>query len=476
MFDRRQLVGQAIKRVTMPKTLNCSNCAAPVDLTAATGATLGCPYCGSIMILPEELRPRRGGMSSSSVGLNLKQAAALAAIALSLRAGNKAEAIRLYGDAFDVDHSDAANAVERMLMGQPVTLSVHTQGFASGGPSFALHPKDARKLKVGLIWVIGSVVVVFVVGAVLTVAFGGFAALMAARQVVPSPATVSPTPPTPPKPPTPPATPAPPAFAGKVLEFGDEGIGASQFKDARSVALDGEGRIYVGEYTGGRVQVFDSQGKFITQWMVDPKRALLNMAADRKGTVYVVHPGQILRYEGPTGSLLGEVSKLNGSRSEFYTEVAVALDGSLLAMSNYSTLLRIGANGQIREAIDLRAKIGEDVRFDRVAVDGTGNIYALSDRGDNVFIFAPDGRFINRFGGSGDQPGQLRSGDSIAVDGQGRIFVSDSSRGIQVFDKNGRYVSAIGKELVMGLAIGDRNEIIASERNRHRIVKYELTK
>ena len=39
--------------------------------------------------------------------------------------------------------------------------------------------------------------------------------------------------------------------------FGKEGIGAGYFKDARSIAVDAEGRIYVGEYTGGRMQVFD---------------------------------------------------------------------------------------------------------------------------------------------------------------------------------------------------------------------------
>ena len=462
----------------MPKTLNCSNCAAPVDLTAATGATLGCPYCGSIMILPDELRPdpRRGGVPPASVGLNLQQVAALARITLSLRTGNKIEAIKLYREAFGVGLAEAREAVERMETGQPVTLSVHSQTLSSDPSTFVLQPKDARKLRVGIIWIVVIVIGVSVVGAVLTAAFGGFAALMAARQAIPSPPTVSPTPPAAPKPASPTLVPSPPPFASIVLEFGSEGIGASQFKDARSVALDGNGRIYIGEYTGGRVQVFDAQGKFITQWMVDPKRALLNMTADRKGTVYVVHPGQILRYEGETGELLGEVSKLNGNRSEFYTEVAVALDGSLLAISNYSNLVRIGAGGQIKETIDLRAKVGEDIRLDRVAVDGTGKIYGLSDRGDSVLTFAPDGRFINRFGGSGDQPGQLRSGDSIAVDGQGRIYVSDSSRGIQVFDGNGRYINAIGRELVMGLAINDRNEIIASERNRHRIVKYELTK
>ncbi|HEX7174491.1 MAG TPA: hypothetical protein VF240_04315, partial [Pyrinomonadaceae bacterium] len=54
------------------------------------------------------------------------------------------------------------------------------------------------------------------------------------------------------------------SFATVVLQFGKEGTGPGYFKDARSIAVDGAGRIYVGEYSGGRIQVFDGAGKFIT--------------------------------------------------------------------------------------------------------------------------------------------------------------------------------------------------------------------
>src|SRR5438477_2507334 len=47
------------------------------------------------------------------------------------------------------------------------------------------------------------------------------------------------------------------AFATQTLNFGSEGIGPGMFKDARSVAVDASGKIYVGEYSGGRIQVFD---------------------------------------------------------------------------------------------------------------------------------------------------------------------------------------------------------------------------
>src|SRR5437762_2494231 len=77
-------------------------------------------------------------------------------------------------------------------------------------------------------------------------------------------------------------------YAQPELAFGSEGIGPGNFADARSIAVDAEGHVYVGEYTGGRIQVFDPAGKFLAQWTVDRKMPLRGMAADRRGTVYVV--------------------------------------------------------------------------------------------------------------------------------------------------------------------------------------------
>src|SRR6185437_12206189 len=119
-----------------------------------------------------------------------------------------------------------------------------------------------------------------------------------------------------------------PGFASVLLDFGKEGIGAGMFSDARSIAVDGAGRIYVGEYTGGRIQVFDPEGKFVTQWSIgDRKTILRGLAADRKGTVYVVEGGHIDRYRGETGEKVGEVAyERNG-----FDDVSVGADGGLVA-------------------------------------------------------------------------------------------------------------------------------------------------
>jgi outer membrane protein assembly factor BamB len=108
----------------------------------------------------------------------------------------------------------------------------------------------------------------------------------------------------------------------------------------------------------------------------------------------------------------------------------------------------------------------------RVAVDGAGNIYALGRFNDAVFKFGRDGKFINRFGGGGDQPGQFRAPYSIAIDGYGRIYVGDM-KGIQVFDANGRYLANVNvKGMAFGMVFNDKNELFVIARDH--AVKYAI--
>jgi len=263
------------------------------------------------------------------------------------------------------------------------------------------------------------------------------------------------------------------AFAGEVLRFGSEGIGPGMMKDARSIAVDGKGNIYVGEYIGGRIQVFDGEGKFITQWSVDRKMPLRALAADRKGTVYVVQSGMITRYEGESGKSLGEIPYSEGWG---FDDAVVTADGGLLCAwyKNRDDIVRFDAQGQvvrtIRAAVSTAAD--ESELNTRVAMDGLGNIYALGSFRNAVFKFSPDGKFLTRFGDSGNQPGQFTAPGAIAVDGKGRIFVSDI-KGVQVFDANGRYITAFKPEgSVSGMVFNDKNELFIAARNK--VIKFAL--
>ena len=253
-----------------------------------------------------------------------------------------------------------------------------------------------------------------------------------------------------------------------LLKFGSEGIGPGMFKDARSIAVDASGNIYVGEYLGGRVQVFDSNGKFITQWTVDPNMPLRGFASDRKGNVYIAQKGQIVRYEGSTGKRLGELEYKEGNG---FDDITATPDGGLVCAwyRNRDDVVRFNSSGEvvstIKEAISSAS--GKSELDMSVAVDGLGNTYALGSFNDAVFKFGPDGKFITRFGGSGSEPGQLRAASAIAVDGRGRVYVSDV-KGIQVFDPDGRYLSVVELRGThgFGMVFNDKNELFVAARTQ----------
>ena len=265
----------------------------------------------------------------------------------------------------------------------------------------------------------------------------------------------------------------PPGFAGLILNFGSEGIGPGMFKDARSIAIDGSGKIYVGEYTGGRIQVFDAAGKFLTQWTVDPKMPLRALASDRKGTVYVVQRGSITRHEGESGKLVGEVNYAGGGG---FDDLSMSVDGGFVAAwySNRDDVVRFNSAGEVTRTI--RAAIsstsGDSELNTRVAIDGLGNIYALGTFNNAVFKFGSDGKFLTRFGDDGNQPGQFRAASAIAVDGKGRVYVSDI-KGVQVFDANGRYLKVFKPDgMAFGMVFNDNNELFMAVRNR--VLKYSI--
>lgn len=266
-----------------------------------------------------------------------------------------------------------------------------------------------------------------------------------------------------------------PGYATLALKFGSEGTGPGFFNDSRSIALDGEGRIYVGDYTGGRVQVFDATGKFITQWMCDPKMPLRALAADRRGNVYVVQSGLIQRYEGATGKQLGKLQYAGGWG---FDDVTPTADGGLVTAWYKASddIVRFNSDGAVTKV--MRAAISgqtDSSELDmRVAVDGLGNIYALGTFNKAVLKFTPEGKYVNKFGGSGDQPGQFHAPQAIAVDKQGRIYVSDIN-GIQVFDSGGRHITTFKADgFAFGMIFNDRNELFIAARTQ--VLKYTLNK
>src|SRR5262245_20069185 len=106
----------------MPKEVTCSTCAAPLSLSHESQQTTICTYCGSTLLLPEEMWGSSGTWTTVSGGSIFAQAAKVAEIARLIRAHRKLEAVKLYRETFGVDLKQARDAIERLEAGQPVSL------------------------------------------------------------------------------------------------------------------------------------------------------------------------------------------------------------------------------------------------------------------------------------------------------------------------------------------------------------------
>jgi sugar lactone lactonase YvrE len=236
------------------------------------------------------------------------------------------------------------------------------------------------------------------------------------------------------------AVPTPtPAFADVVTQFGEKGMGPGQFTNAHAGGVDGDGHVYVGEYVGGRVQVFDSDGKFINQFFAgDKKTDLLGFAVDRKGTVYVADGADITRYDGKTGKSLGKVKYSGGPG---FGELALAPDGSLYAMwyerrngiftsldGAREDLVHFDNNGKVIKVLPgVISSQTDNLELDNaLAVDGRGNVYVAPSMEGAIFKFDPNGKFITRIGSSGDGASQFSDVGAIAIDGQGRFYIEEN--------------------------------------------------
>ena len=82
-----------------------------------------------------------------------------------------------------------------------------------------------------------------------------------------------------------------------------------------------------------------------------------------------------------------------------------------------------------------------------VALDQQGNVYVSDDWLNRIAIFDADGTFVNQWGTSGSGKGQLNGPAGLAFDQDDNLFVVDSrNHRVQVFSKHGTSMSSWGTQ------------------------------
>lgn len=445
----------------MAEVFQCPSCSGRLQFDGGDHATVRCDYCGSTVIVPDSLRSH-----TSNVSPLYAQQSAMQEIVRLINSGSRDEAARLFASTYGVNELQAQEAVARLADG--LSLSTQHVNLQLDGNGASL----VRRL--GCV-IVAIVLTTILAATVIPLIAGGAAiwSIFSQEPVATGVAEIL-------------SEGAPPGFAAEgpsdyaslISSSGTEGIAPGQFVDPRALAVAADGQIFVADYSNGRVQRFDGQGNSLGVWQWDEERVIQALSAGAQGDLYAVQGGNLVRFDRENGQALGTLT-YESERPVAFQDVAGAPNGDVVALNHFSEFVRFDAAGNVLHIVDVE-EAADVLGVNELALDGVGNVYllatyedALGKRQNGVFLFSNEGRYLSRFGSNGDEPGQFTSPSTIAVDGQGRIYVSDFA-GILTFSNSGSYLGVTDTEgFVFGIAFNSQGEMLAVG-NANKLFRYAL--
>ncbi|XP_074026267.1 tripartite motif containing protein thin [Leptinotarsa decemlineata] len=227
----------------------------------------------------------------------------------------------------------------------------------------------------------------------------------------------------------------------QLFQIGSRGSEAGCFTWPRGVAVGPDNTIVVADSSNHRVQVFDSNGRFLKEF-------------------------------GQYGNKEGEFDCLAG--------VAVNRIGQYIIADRYNHRIQVfDPSGRFLRTFGSQGTA--DGRFNYpwgITTDALGFIYVCDKENHRVQVFQSDGTFVGKFGSLGNKEGQLEHPHYIAVSNTNRVVVSDSNNHrIQIFDVNGKVLTSFGTEgteegqfkFPRGVAVDDQGYICVADSGNNRI-------
>jgi sugar lactone lactonase YvrE len=268
-----------------------------------------------------------------------------------------------------------------------------------------------------------------VVGAL--VAMGMFAGFFMFRTSAPQPPPVVSAPVVPRPSPAPPPAPVPPSPVKEVLRFGEAGTNPGQLDSPSHLAVASDGSVVIAESRSGRLQRFGADGVYQAALVMPPDKltkqnGIFGLATDASGKVYVNRVGDILVYDAAT---FAAVRTIAGDYPDRYFHGGLAVDGT---GNVYSLTDRMGDVDLVSTSPAGKVLSRHRVSATGVAVDGVGKVFLLHR--DGLEVQDAKGAVLSKVGGV--------RGSSLAFDGKGHVFVATGST-VEVLSPEGTKVLSL---------------------------------
>jgi DNA-binding beta-propeller fold protein YncE len=216
-----------------------------------------------------------------------------------------------------------------------------------------------------------------------------------------------------------------------VRKWGSFGSGLGKFEGPEDIAIDPPGNVYVVDSGQARIQKFTSDGLFLTSWgsygsgdgeFIHP----LGISVAPGGNVYVLewdnHRVQVF---SPTGAYLFKWGAAGSGPGQFQIPIGIAIDAAgfvYVSDTGASTqrIQKFTSGGALVTSWNVCGPQG-------VEVDASGRVYVAQEGCvDQVGVYDGNGVHLMDWGSTGSGPGEFKGAISVAVAGDGSIFVSEA--------------------------------------------------
>jgi DNA-binding beta-propeller fold protein YncE len=181
-----------------------------------------------------------------------------------------------------------------------------------------------------------------------------------------------------------------------------------EFNEPSGVAVNPQGDVFVADAWNGRVQRFDSKGKFLAEYggaaygFYSPR----GVAVDAQGNIYVADTGRSrMQILNPDGMKLKEVGELGRGKGRFNEIFGIAINskGEIFAADP--------GNGRIQKFSPMpEPKFMKDIRvqgwkratpfWPQLAIDSQDRVYASDNNNRQIWVYDSQLKYLATLGGT----------------------------------------------------------------------------
>ena len=235
------------------------------------------------------------------------------------------------------------------------------------------------------------------------------------------------------------------------------------------IALNSKQQLVVAECGGGKVTVFDREGKKVQTIMSEKFSYPNGVAIDKDDNIYVSDNGNIKLFKFSKEGKLVKVVGQKGTRpGEFNTF-------SFIKVINHKLFVCDRGNNRFQilntelEYVDNLGQRGQgDGQFDYpndIAQDGAGNLYVTDTKNDRVQVFDCKGQFLAIFSKKGAASKGVQKPFGICVGSDQLVYVCEKGNNcVSVFKTSGEFVTSFGQfSYLAGIVIDDDGFVYVSD-------------